>query len=430
MSVRRLRFGFFCVFVMACGLISLWPATKELTLWEHSNPTFIEIAKQNIADFEQANPDVKIRIEEFPYQQLIDKLAPAFASGTQPDLLEVPAFTMSFQMKTGQLSAMPASIFDVSTIEKTFFSAGIRGLSIEKGGKRTYYGVPMEVNVGWGQAILIDRDAFNEAGVNEKNWKTWDDYIRDLQKLTLKDSSGKITRSGLEVVVASWAHIWVGTYHHLGQGTVPEFNADNTVAWNNAFGRKVLQTIDDYVNKYKIASLDLADLVCLGKKTAAAQQQGPWITASYLSDYPNLKWEYVRIPNMPGVKNPCTGTFGGWGWFVTSKSKYQDVAWKFLKSRAEPENAVQFALKTNSIPARIAAANDPRIADSPAFKAWIPLIPYQIPMADYGIGAEEIRKVISDMIMGVWLKKATVDASISDAAQKVNAIRKRYKEIK
>jgi ABC-type glycerol-3-phosphate transport system substrate-binding protein len=430
MSVRSLRFAFLCVLAITCGLNPLWAADKELTMWVHSNPVFVEIAKQNINDFEQANPDVKIRIEEFPYQQLVDKLAPAFASGAQPDLLEVPAFTMSFQLKTGQLSPMPNSIFDAATIEKTFFSAGIRGLSIEKAGKRTYYGVPMEVNVGWGQNILIDRDAFTESGVSEKSWKGWDGYIRDLQKLTRKDSNGKITRSGLEVVVASWAHVWVGNYHHLGQGIKPEFNPDNTVAWNNDFGKKVLQAVDDYVNKYQVASVDLADLVCLGKKTAAAQQQGPWITAMYNSDYPNLKWEYVRIPNMPGAKNPCTGTFGGWGWFVTSKSKYQDVAWKFLKSRAEPENAVQFALKTYAIPARIAAANDPRIIENPAFKAWIPLIPYQSPMADYGIGAEEIRKVISDMVMSVWLKRATVDSAIPDAAQKINAIRKRYKEIR
>lgn len=402
----------------------------ELTFWMHSGFAFLTSAENDVSLFEKVEPNVKITIEKFPYQQLVDKITPAYIAGTPPDALEAPIFVVNFQMKTGQLNSVPAWVFTQKEFEEEFYPAAAGPIRLEKDGKSIYYGIPMECNVGWGPNVLIDRDAYNEAGIDEKTWGTWDKFIQDMQKLTERDSSGKIIRSGLEVVVAAWAHAWVATYDHLGQGKVPTFNEDNTVAWNNEFGRKVLQTVDDYVNKWEVASLELADIVCLGKKMAATQQQGPWITAMYNTDFPDLNWEYVRIPNMPGVKHPYYSTYGGWGWFVSEKSKYKEQAWKFLKFRADPKRAAQWSLTTMAIPARIEAAEDPRIANHPAFEKWIAVLPYQLPMADYGVGAEEIRKVFSDMIMGVWLKEVTVDEAISDATKKINAIRERYGEIK
>jgi len=339
-------------------------------------------------------------------------------------------FAVNFHMRTGQLSSVPAWAFTQEKFQKGFYPAAAGQVCLEKDGKSVYYGIPMECNVGWGPNVLIDRDAYNEAGVSEMTLGTWDEFMQDMQKLTQRDSSGKIIRSGLKVVVGAWAHAWVSIYDHLGQGKIPMFNENNTVAWNNEFGRKVLQTIDDYVNKWEVASVELADIVCLGKGISATQQQGPWITAMYDADFPDLNWGYVRIPNMPGVEHPYYGTFGGWGWFVSEKSKYKEKAWKFLKFRGEPKRAVQWSLVTMAIPARIEAAEDPRIANHPAFEKWIAVLPYQIPMADYGVGVEEIRKVFSDMMMGVWLKQYSVDEAISDAAKKINAIRKRYGEIK
>jgi ABC-type glycerol-3-phosphate transport system substrate-binding protein len=300
-------------------------------------------------------------------------------------------------------------------------------------GKSQYYGIPAELNIGWGANILINRDAFNEVGVSEKSWGDWAAFISDMQKLTIKDSSGNLTRSGLEVVVGSWAHVWVGTYHALGQGEVRDFNPDGTSAWDSDFGREVLQIVDNYVNKWKIASVDLADIVCLGNNKAAAQQQGPWVTAMYDADFPDLNWEYVRIPNLPGTKKKdpyYAGGLGGWAWFVSEASKNKGAAWEFLKFRADPENAIQFNLETRTVPARRKTAADPRISEHPAYKEWIPVLPYQVAVDNYGVGAEEIRKNITDMVMSVGLKEATVDEAITTAAKNVNEIRARYKEIK
>ncbi len=402
----------------------------ELTFWVHSNPVFVAAAENDASSFQEMEPNVKIIIEKFPYQQLVDKITPAYIAGTPPDALEAPMFAVNFQMRTGQLVSVPTWVFTQKEFQEEFYPAAAGQVRLEKDGKSLYYGIPMECNVGWGPNVLVDRDAYNEAGVDEKTWGTWDDFIRDMQKLTKRDSSGKIVRSGLEVVTGSWAHAWVATYDHLGQGKMPTFNEDNTVAWDNEFGRKVLQAIDDYVNKWEVTTMELADIVCLGKKMAATQQQGPWITAMYNVDFPDLNWEYVRIPNMPGVKHPYYGTFGGWGWFVSEKSNHKEEAWKYLKFRGEPKRAVQWSLTTMAIPARIEAAENPRIANHPAFEKWITVLPYQIPMADYGVGVEEIRKVFSDMMMGVWLKKYSVDEAIPDAAEKINAIRERYGEIK
>jgi len=54
----------------------------EVTFWIHSNPAFVSIAKNDASLFEKMEPNVKIAIETFPYQQLIDKITPAFIAGT------------------------------------------------------------------------------------------------------------------------------------------------------------------------------------------------------------------------------------------------------------------------------------------------------------------------------------------------------------
>lgn len=429
-SLVFLFVGLMCISLGFTGTV--FAADKvELTLWIHSYATFMDVAQDQAARFEKMEPNVKIKIENFPYEQLITKVTPAFIAGTQPDMLEVPQAVINFHMRTGQLASVPTWIFTPEEYEEKFQPVGRGGLRLEKEGKALYYGIPFTCDTGWGPVILIDRDAFNEAGVDEKTWGTWDEFIKDMQKLTKKDATGKIVRSGLEILAAgAWGYAWFGgVYPHLAQGKIPQFNEDNTVAWDNEFGRKVLQTIDDFVNKWELCSVELADNVALGKKTAAAQMQGSWITGTFDEDFPDLNWDNVRIPNMPGAERPYYGTWSGWVWVVSEKSEHKEEAWKFLKFRAEPENAVQFALTTHEMPARVGATYDPRLANNPAFEKWIPVLPYQT-YTDFGIAAEEVRKVIEDMMMGVWLKKYTVDESISNAAKKINDIRREHGEIK
>ena len=65
--------------------------------------------------------------------------------------------------------------------------------------------------------------------------------------------------------------------------------------------------------------------------------------------------------------------------------------------------------------------------DAPSRDQWYVWVSGEL----YGpVGAEEIRKNITDMVMSVWLKEATIDEAITTAAKNVNEIRARYKEIK
>ena len=57
-----------------------------LRMWMHEHPPRIPIDKQIVADFEKANPDIKVDHEIIPVAEYPTKLLTAFAAGSGPDI--------------------------------------------------------------------------------------------------------------------------------------------------------------------------------------------------------------------------------------------------------------------------------------------------------------------------------------------------------
>src|SRR6516165_5864361 len=57
-----------------------------LRMWMHEHPPRIPIDKRIVAEFEQANPDIKVQHEIIPVAEYPTKLLTAFAAGSGPDI--------------------------------------------------------------------------------------------------------------------------------------------------------------------------------------------------------------------------------------------------------------------------------------------------------------------------------------------------------
>src|SRR5215471_6916279 len=57
-----------------------------LRMWMHEHPPRVPIDKQIVADFEKANPDIKVQHEIIPVAEYPTKLLTAFAAGSGPDI--------------------------------------------------------------------------------------------------------------------------------------------------------------------------------------------------------------------------------------------------------------------------------------------------------------------------------------------------------
>ena len=95
-----------------------------MKMWMHEHPPRLPIDKQIIAEFEKANPDIKVDYEVIAASEYATKLLTAFASGAGPDLFNQfsgwsrnTTTRASWRRSTTRRSAMatrrrsPASIF-------------------------------------------------------------------------------------------------------------------------------------------------------------------------------------------------------------------------------------------------------------------------------------------------------------------------------
>ena len=57
-----------------------------LRMWMHEHPPRMPIDKQIVAEFEKANPDIKVDHEIIPVAEYPTKLLTAFAAGSGPDV--------------------------------------------------------------------------------------------------------------------------------------------------------------------------------------------------------------------------------------------------------------------------------------------------------------------------------------------------------
>jgi len=171
-------------------------ATAEqvtIRMWMHEHPPRIPIDKSIIADFEKANPDVKVQYDVISGLEYSTKLLTAFAAGSGPDL-----FNNTSTLVTQYFAARILAPIDYDALgyanEAALlgkFQGGFDGIRFQ--GK--LYGVPTEVS-NW--ACFANNALWKEAGLDPaKDWpKTWEGLPAVAEKLTKRDQNGVPMRRG------------------------------------------------------------------------------------------------------------------------------------------------------------------------------------------------------------------------------------------
>jgi len=120
------------------------------------------------------------------------------------------------------------------------------------------YGVPTNLAV---DAVWFHRDLFDKAHVPyPKGPITWDQIIPIAQRLTQRDSTGRITRFGLMIAWWNWKHILYGFGANV-------FNADGTrCTLDSPQAIQAVQLMHDLVYKYHVSPspVDSASMAAQG----------------------------------------------------------------------------------------------------------------------------------------------------------------------
>jgi len=351
----------------------------EITWLVRTDANMIEWEKKTIKDFEAKNPNIKVKLETIPQDEIDQRLTTMISSGNVPDVWSSNWANSGFATYRGmdalldltsyvendaqQLSGIPEHLMDIYKID----------------GK--IYGIPM---LGIGSYLFYNKDLFDEAGLeypptdwNDTSWN-WDkalEYAKTLTKDTGK-SADKIyglldNNSPARKAWTFGGEFWKPEAYTTGVMGEPAI-------LDNPKNAEALQFFTDLINKHKVSpnpsALDavsqLGDPFMTGK--VAMVVNGGWGFWAYKPA--EFNWGVAPIPYADGR----IATLYVDPWNISAKSKHPDESWEFVKFLADPNGAAKsFMEATSATP-----------ADATLMDDW-----YQQMSDITGMSVEEIKEV-------------------------------------
>jgi multiple sugar transport system substrate-binding protein len=226
-------------------------------MWMHEHPPRIAIDKAIIAEFEKANPEVKVDYAVIAVSEFTTKLLTAFASGSGPDLFNQSVVQVAQYYNSRVLAPIDYAAMGYAD-EKALTGDYLTGFEgIRFAGK--LYGVPTEVS---NYACYINNTIWRAAGLdpNRDFPGTWEEMPAVAEKLTLRDPNGTPRRRGFDFDWPSLPAYWLTLSTMMNQRGANLFDeAAYKATFDGPDAEHVLRYLVDWVNKYKLGGPQYTD---------------------------------------------------------------------------------------------------------------------------------------------------------------------------
>jgi multiple sugar transport system substrate-binding protein len=374
---------------------------------------------QTIEAFKKVYPGIDIKVEPVTDSDYYGSLLTQVASGKAPDLIFIGDDEVADFVKKGAYedltpyingTAVPGVKLDTSVFLPNTLQPG------QQAGKQ--YLFPKDFSP---VAVYYNKELLKAAGVAEptENW-TWDDFKAAAQKLTVKDSSGKVTQYGAQLT-ASWQRGFEAIAFTQGATLISADGSKYSGSLDSEASVKALTLVADlYRNGYAAPPSDINkwkggnDNFANG--TAALLIDGRWPQATLLKN-PKLT-NNIGVVGLPkGTQKANAINWGGFG--IYSKSANKDAAWKVLSFFVSPDGGGQFFKDWGLTPLKPIADKNTNALD----KVWTAQTEFFKPItANFtpywnSAGAKELGDALTKVITD---PKADPAATLKDAATKAD----------
>jgi multiple sugar transport system substrate-binding protein len=332
--------------ILAPATMAAEPVTVEVWDMQQSNKDILEAQQKAIAQFEQENPGIKMKVTVFPYAEYRDKLLIAVQGGTPPDISTLDQIWMAQWAASDAIIPLDDYLAK-STLKRDDFFPGAWDSNVW-GGK--VWGIPQNNDV-W-QELYYNKDLFKAAGLDpEKPPANWDELLDYASKLNKPPDQYGIAIMGMGEMIVCIMDSFIrsnGGDIINPEGTKAVINSPEAVA-----ALKYLKDLDAFAPP-GTASRNESDAVALFTTGKVAMiLAGSWQQDSF-KGAEGLNWGVAMTPAPAG--KIFHGTLGGWNLAVYKASKHPDEAWKyveFLGANKEVQKTVN-----SLIPARLDAGKE------------------------------------------------------------------------
>jgi multiple sugar transport system substrate-binding protein len=338
-------------FILMFSLVSFGYGKDPVTIkfWINHGIEDEPLFKKVIANFEKANPDIKVDfLNVSSGTDYYQKLTVMFAAGTLPDV---------FYMRGGSgdmIYYKQGYAADITNLVKRdakeinledFLDSQRIELQYPRGRWRA---LPYDYST---LGIYYNKSLFDQAGLSyPKNTWTWDDVLQAAIKLTKRDDRGRTLQWGINNlgIISQWLEGMLMTEG----GRIFDANYTKCVL-DSPQNIKIFQKWTDFYIKYHVAPQPgevsgQENPYFTGR--AAMTVDGSWATMVHrrLSGFP---FDVVMLPQSKTGRRICSATGGSWA--IAHNTKNLEAAWKFVKYLTGPEaSRILIVEPIRSLPSR------------------------------------------------------------------------------
>jgi multiple sugar transport system substrate-binding protein len=364
-----------------------------------------DVVKSMLPAFKRKYPNVNVKIEALPYDQMRDRIVSSFlASKPTYDLIIVDNPWMRDFVDGGFLAPLDKPIDQVNGFDYEDFSKPLRNIA-EVNGKT--YGVPF---YNYALAQIYRKDLYKSAGL--KPPKTLDELKASADKLNTGGRAGIAMQPqrGYKVF-EEW-----GNYLFAAGGSIQD--AQGKVTLDSPQTREALRK---YIEIYKADApknslnwaFDEAQRAVASDKAAQLISYN-W-TLPTLNKSKSLKDKF-GFAEVPGGK----AVLGAWYWAVPSNSATPDAAWSFVQWLTAKQQDKQRVIKGGA-PTRNSVMDDPEVWSQGFGKNYYQTVKAILedaaPLGD-GPHAEEMINAVGEQLNAAVAGQKSVDEAISEAGKR------------
>lgn len=286
-------------------------------LWENES-----VMKSVIADFEKANPKIKVKYEKRDIKQYRETVTTRIQNGNGPDIYAY--HSTWYPMFSNLLAPLSNDVIKKDDFKAQYFPV-VQNDVVKNG---AIYGLPEGVDT---LALFINKDIFAAAGLDTPT--TWDTFSSVSRKLTVKDEEGKIKTAGAAIGtfdninnapdIASLLFAQNGADIKNLSSTAK--NSTDALAFYTSFAKGDASVWDDTLDP---------SLLMFTKGSLAMYFGYSYDVFAIRASNPGLPFEVHEVPHVPG-RDTTIASY--WVDGVSIKSQHQKEAMLFMKFLAQKE---------------------------------------------------------------------------------------------
>jgi len=400
----------------AAALFGSSAQAVEIEYWQYFFDARVEAMETLIENFQDANPDITVKMTHFPYADYRTKVAAAIPAGEGPDVVQLFYGWLNDYVAADLIQPLPADVFPASKIDEDFFPM----VQAMKDGD-AYWALPTAVR---SLALFYNERLLEEAGVKPPT--THEEMIAAAKAMTKRDGAGNLTQVGMTAGMTAQDHHW------WREGLIRQFGGDpylddyQTVNYNSEAG---LEALNFYASLFTgddaVTSIGFMDEPQAAFKAGRA---GMHIDGSFrigsLNNTRGLKWGVTELPaTADGVRSNYSSY---WVNAITTKAEGEkyDAAVKFMEYVTSDE-AMQIWLDVvGELPAKPSVGMTEENANDDVFGPFIRGLEY----ANTTKFANESgqRQLMVEMVERMTLQGMSAEESLAIAAEAEQAILDEY----